>query len=216
MAYQPGPFDSAHYYLQWGGKLPGNEQWSCGLRMASVGGGTPINDPGMMPTLVTAVTEYHQRAETNISGAAKLSFVKFNVIGTNGLYVDQSTQETVVADIGGVGTNAIPPYPNQVTWAVSLTTGFSRGPAHRGRYYLPLPTANIETNGTVGAATAGYLSDSTDTFIAALNAVTTNAKVAVFSRKLGAAAHRLVTGNQVGRVLDTQRRRRRSLLENYV
>lgn len=215
MPYTPGPFDSPHWYLQWGGKLPGDEEWSCGLRMAAIGAFTPANDMAALTSAKNAVQAYHVSPLTYISGTAKLSFVKMNLIGTDGHYVDDSTLEIVVADVGGGGP-AQQPHPNQVALAVSLTTGFSRGPAHRGRFYLPLPGQMVDEFGLIDAGSANDVSTATDTFIGALNAHTVNSKVAVFSRKSGAAQHRLVTGNQVGRVLDTQRRRRRSLLENYV
>jgi len=214
MAYEAGPFDAAHWYLQWGGKLPGNEEWSCGIRMAAAEGVTPTNDPAMLTGCKNAVQTYHMAASTFIAAPAKLSFVKLNLIDTDGHYVADTTSEIVVADIAGGGP-ATTPYPNQVAMAVSLTTGFSRGPAHRGRFYLPLPGFVLGTDGLITAANAIGLSGTTDTFIASLNAVTANAFAAVFSRKLGAPAHRPITGNLVGRVLDTQRRRRRSLVENY-
>lgn len=214
MSYLPGPFDSRHFYLQWGGKLPGGEHWSCGLRMAAVGGATLANDAGMLASARTAVEAYHTNAGSGCSARALLSFVKLNLIGTDGTYVDDTTYEVVLADVPGAGSAASTP-ANQVALAVSLTTGYSRGPAHRGRYYLPLPIFGLDSAGVFAAANAGAVSDLTDSYIAALNAISANAKVAVFSRKLGAPAHRLVTGNQVGRVYDTQRRRRRSLVENY-
>jgi len=214
MSYTPGPFDSAHFYLQWGGKLPGGESWSCGLRMAATGGVTPANDPSLLTATTAAVQAYHAAPATGISPRAKLSFVKFNLVGTDGHYVESVTYGTTPADIGGGGTDGNT-MPNQITNVVSLTTGYSRGPAHRGRFYLPLPTYGIDTANQYAAANAIQVSNSTDTFIAALNAVSANSDVAVFSRKLGAPAHRLVTGNLVGRVYDTQRRRRRAVAELY-
>lgn len=215
MVYTPGPYDGPHHYLQWGGKLPGDEEWSCGLRLAPASGITPANDPSTLTAVKNAVQTYHAAAQTYISGPAKLSFVKLNLIGADGHYVEETTQEVVVADVAGGGP-VTQPHPNQVALAVSLTTGFSRGPAHRGRFYLPLPGFMVESTGLLDATNATGVRTTTLAFIAALNAVTPNWDVAVYSRKAGAATHRLVTGVQVGLVLDTQRRRRRSLLENYV
>lgn len=214
MSYEPGPFDSAHWYVQWGGKLPGNEEWSCGVRMANTGGGAPANDPALLAGCKAAIQTFHTSNDAFISGAAKLSFVKCNLVGTDGRYVDPVTYEQVVADIGGAGP-ASPAYPNQIALAVSLTTAFSRGPGHRGRFYVPLPSYVIDATGVIAAANAVQMSTAVDALTAALNAVSGNAKLAVFSRKLGAPAHNLVTGNLVGRVYDTQRRRRRSLVEDY-
>lgn len=214
MPYTPGDFDSVHLYLQWGGKLPGNEQWSCGLRLAGPAGTAVADAITLIDDYKGAVQAYHTDNSTGIGTAAKLSFVKLNAIGVDGNYISEATNEIVLADIAG-GGGAAAPYPNQVAMVVSLTTGFSRGPAHRGRYYLPLPVFALDGSGTIAAANAAVLSGTTDTFIGALNAATPGWKVNVFSRKSGAATHRPVTGNEIGRVYDTQRRRRRSLVEDY-
>jgi hypothetical protein len=216
MAYTPGPFgDSMHLYLQWGGKLPGNESWSCGLRMIKKGAGPwTSNDPAaMLAAVTTAVGAYHSRAGTSISPSAKLSFVKLNAIAADGHYIDETTREQVVGDTPGGGTDRY--FPNQVALAVTLETGFSRGSAHRGRFYLPLPAIPVATTGLIDIGDAVGVRTSTETFRVALNAVAANWQVGVMSRKLGAPAQRPVTSIHVGRVLDTQRRRRRSLAEDY-
>lgn len=214
MAYEVGPYDSTHLYLQWGGKLPGNEQWSCGLRLYGTTLGAETSATSLLTAATAAVAGYHGDTGVAISPSAKLSFVKLNAIDVNGHYLNAITNESIVADLPGGGGSA-PVYPNQVALCVSLTTGFSRGGAHRGRFYLPMPTFGLDANGQFAAANAVAVSNGTDSFISGLNAMSTGWKVAVFSRKSGAPSHRLVTGNQVGRVYDTQRRRRRALVENY-
>lgn len=210
-----GNFDSAHLYVQWGGKLPGGEQWSCGLRLRKKTPGAPDNGSALLAGVSTAVSEYHSDPDTLISAAAKLSFVKVNAIGVNGHYVSQSTNQTALADIpGGISGGAT--YPNQVCCVVTLTTGFSRGPAHKGRFYLPLPAGMVlAADGRVPAPTAASVATQTSAFLSSLNTVNADYEVAVFSRKDGAPGNRRVVGNVVGRVLDTQRRRRRSMAEDW-
>jgi len=215
MSYAVGPFDSEHVYVQWGGKLPGNEQWSCGLRMYStVGGGSLTRDSAFLTSVKDAIQAFHVSPNTNISAAAKLSFVKANNITVDGRYKDAVTEEVVVADVGGNGPPA-PIHPNQVALVISLVTGFSRGVAHRGRFYMPLPCQAVGTDGLIDASSQMYAKNAGNALITALNAITPNLQVGVFSRKLGSPGHRKVTGVEVGRVLDTQRRRRRSLTELY-
>jgi hypothetical protein len=216
MPYTPGPFDTSHLYLQWGGKLPGNEQWSCGLRMAPVNASTSLDPQGMLAGVTTAVQTFHTAPAAWINSAVKLSFVKLNYINPAGHYAEDRTFESILADLPGGAQAAVPLHPNQVALAVSLTTGVSRGPAHRGRFYLPMPSIGPDADGLIAAAARDAVKAPTLAFIAALNAVNANYDVAVMSRKLGAPAHRLVTGVEIGRVLDTQRRRRRSLHEMYV
>lgn len=212
--YQPGPFDSPHLYVQWGGKLPGGEQWTCGFRLRKKSAGVIDSGAGLLVGVSAAIVNYHTSASTRLSQAAKLSFVKVNAIGTDGHYSSPGTNQALYPDTGGAQTGD-PIYPNQVTLAVSLTTGFSRGPAHRGRFYLPLPSQGLLATGVIQPAAAVLVSEATDGLVTAVNAVNTDYEVAIFSRKAGTPGNRKVTGNLVGTVLDTQRRRRRSIAENY-
>lgn len=227
MAYAPGPFSHEHGYLQWGGTLPGGEIWSCGLRMAALGsiiGGTfPLNGGDIETYLdkyVIDIKAFHQRATTAIGPRALLNFVKLNKIGLDGHYVDSDTHVRFFANVagGGVTSNV---HPNQVALAVSLTTDVDRGPASKGRIYLPLPALLVETDGLISIANITPIVASWRTFLEALSDAPgldngETPEVVVMSRKAGAPAARTVTGVRIGRVLDTQRRRRNALKENYV
>jgi hypothetical protein len=215
MSYTAGNFDSAHLYVQWGGKLPGPEIWSCGLRLRKKTAGAIDSGAGLLVGVSAAIATFHASADAQISAAAKLSFVKVNAIGVNGKYSGDGTNQALYADTPGAGA-AIQKYPNQIAWAVTLTTGFSRGAAHKGRFYLPLPDCYISgTDGRVSTAAAEQLHGAVSTLLTNLNAVNTDYEVAVFSRKSGAAGNRRVTGNAIGRTLDTQRRRRSAQVEDY-
>jgi hypothetical protein len=214
MVYVPGPFDSAHLYVQWGGKLPGAEDWSCGLRLRKKTAGNVDSGAGLLVGIGAAIATFHQDLNARISQAAKLQFVKVNAIGTDGKYREASTNQALYADLPGQMGGA-QKYPNQIAWAISLTTGFGRGPAHRGRFYVPLPMPSLEADGRITDAEADAMHTTAQTLITNINAVNADYEVAVFSRKLGGATNRKVTGVAVGRVLDTQRRRRRSLAEDY-
>jgi hypothetical protein len=209
-------FDSSHIYVQWGGKLPGNESWSCGFRMRRKTGTTVEADgAALLVNVAAAISAFHTRDKTNLGSGAKLSFVKCNAISVSGTYLDPSgTNQAIFADLPGAGTSA-QTFPNQVALAVTLTTGFSRGPAHKGRIYLPLFNSGLGSDGLIPAANADLVRESAEQLISDVNAVNTNFEMAIFSRKLGAPGNRRVTGAQVGRALDTQRRRRRSLVEDY-
>lgn len=212
--YQVGPFDSTHIYVQWGGKLPGGEQWSCGFRMWKAAGSTPADATALLVPISAAIATYHQGNTTLISGAAKLSYVKVNAIGTDGKYIGQGTTEALYADAGGAGPN-IPPHPNQVALAISLVTGYSRGPAHRGRFYMPLPMFAVAADGLISDEDRDYARAAAQTLRTSVNSNASSHVMVVMSRKAGAPGHRAVTGIEVGRALDTQRRRRRSLVEDY-
>lgn len=214
--YQVGPFDSSHLYIQWGGVLPGAEQWSCGIRMAWQG--TGANDTlssSDIAAYVAAIKAFHGNGQASISPRAQLTEVKVNVIATTGHYANPNNPNTTVfAPVNGGGTDSLTP-PNQVAWCVSLRTAQLRGPGSKGRFYVPLPTVPIGTDGEVSASLRDPLNTAVGTFLTALNAVEANWQAAIFSRKSGAPGHNLITSHSVGRVLDTVRRRRRSLKENY-
>lgn len=209
-----GNFDSAHHYVQWGGTLPGGEEWSCGLRMTPVGAGTAVNDPALLTGVAAAVEAFHTSAGTQIGPGAKLTFTKMNAVGVDGHYISLLTAEHAHATVAGGGSGSNTP-PNQVALVVTLETGYSRGPAHRGRFYLPLPMITPGSDGRIATGSRDPVVTAATTFLTALNAVSATAKVGVYSRKDGAPAHRIVTAMSVGRVLDTQRRRRNKLVEAY-
>jgi len=218
-----GDFDAPHLYVQWGGKLPGGEQWSNGVRMAYTGFEMPETIPaGLISGVGSAIQALHTSTGTKISSGAKLSFIKFARIGVNGHYVPNvpgvqaNPQITTLADIAGSQTLVSGP-ANQQAIAVTLTTGYSTGVAKKGRFYLPMPVYYPQvTDGLITATEANAIQDAAALWLTTVNASDPNYRVAVFSRKDGAATHRLVTGVWVGRVVDTQRRRRRSLPETYV
>jgi hypothetical protein len=168
----------------------------------------------LLDDMVTPITTYHTSTSAQISGAAKLSFIKLNAIGTDGHYISPSTNEHIVADVAGGGVEP-QPHPNQVALAISLVTGFSRGPAHRGRFFMPLPVFPLDAAGLISTEHRDFAKTAATTLITSINATNIPWKLGVFSRKAGAAGHRAITGIEVGRVYDTQRRRRRSMAELY-
>jgi hypothetical protein len=225
--YQVGPFSRQHALLQWGGSLPGGEEWSCSLRLAP---NTFVNNLDLVPpnsnlqswlhgSMKDAVVAFHTRAASHISAACNLQYVKLNKIGLDGHYAEGSTNEHVLADTGGGGS---PPYPpNQLALAISLTTNVSRGPAHRGRFFMPMPSMVLDPfSGVITASDADAVRGSAKTFLEAIADVPGldfpgTLTPVVMSRKAGNPTYRVVEGVDVGRVLDTQRRRRRSLPESY-
>jgi hypothetical protein len=184
--------------------------------MWKASGSTEADGTSVLVPVSAAIAAFHARATTHINAKALLSFVKCNAIGVDGKYIGSGTNEATFADIPGGNTvvNGTS-FPNQVALAVGLTTGFSRGPAHRGRFFLPLPVHDLDATGHISAAAAADVDASCATLRTDVNAGG-GEQMVVMSRKAGAPGHRAVTGFAIGRVLDTQRRRRRSLAELYV
>lgn len=231
MPYTPGPFDRNHLLLVWGGSLPGNETWSCSVKLADGRIASPaLGNDAFLSTINTqswvdgfiadAVLAYHVNPNTHIAAFARLQYCKLNLINRDGHYDSENSSEHVFVDTnGGGGTSPVP--PNQIALCVSLTTGYNRGAAHRGRFYLPTPLLSVdETSGQISATDANQVAATTKTFLEAISDVpgldlASSPGAVVMSRKAGSPKTRIVTGVEIGRVLDTQRRRRRSLVEAY-
>lgn len=222
------PYDRRHVVIQWGGTLPGGEIWSNMLRA-----GGPFTGPTAgVPTheeleelvhgeLKDEVLQFHQRAATRIHVGCKLTYLKANVVDMDGHYTDPNTIEHVYSPPAAGGSSLVY-HPPQVAWVVSLTTDLGRGLAHQGRFYLPAPSVEVmASDSMVVAADANALAGSVKTFIEAVADTpgwdfADPFQVLVMSKGGTGGATHLVTGVRVGRVLDTQQRRRRDLAENYV
>jgi hypothetical protein len=114
------------------------------------------------------------------------------------------------AGVGGTDNTGALPY--EVAMCVSLTTGI-RGPRNRGRVYLGgLSKQNVGGDGLWAAGVPGNVGDLFAHLVHTLN-TTTGARLHVVSRAYATSLG--VNGVTVGAVPDSQRRRRRSLKENY-
>ena len=114
--------------------------------------------------------------------------------------------------------------PPQVALCVSLWSGQRFGRGNRGRLYLPTPSASVGDSGLVDAGAVGFLrnvmarllQDLTSAMQAAPN-LGDVVPVIVSAGGTGTTPAppitRAIEQIAVGRVLDTQRRRRRSLEE---
>ena len=221
------PYDRRHIHCQWGGTLPGGEIWSNSLRM----GGTQTGANSELPThgeledwchgaAKDAVSAFHGDFGAKVSSQAKLTYLKMNVVGLDGRYTDLNTIEHIYSPVVPGSSNANI-HPNQVTLCVSLTTDFSRGYAHRGRFYLPMPCHLVDpVSGLISVPDALQVATAAGTFIEALadepgfDVGPLNMKVLVMSQRATGVTNP-VTGVDVGRALDTQRRRRTELPEDY-
>lgn len=163
----------------------------------------------------------------------RLTEVKVAPIDVNGEYVaGQSSASHFFSPAVAGGFAPVAGQLPQATFAVTLLTAKPRGYASHGRIYLP-PTTLMATasDGKVSGTDAGIIGASIKRLINAINAETLVTNVAVFSRGKGvpsynSAKNRIeytypnqgyvenVTSVGVGRLVDTQRRRRNRLVES--
>lgn len=218
-------YDREHGLLVWGGTLPGDEIWSNSMRMAETEQIIGSNDAAgwdvqeLLDHYSTVIKAHHANDSAQINTRAKLTWVKFNRVDINGHYIDPTTYEDLFAPISGAASGSS--YPNQVTLVVTFTTAVSRGPANKGRIFTPMPASGVDaTTGLISTAAANLIAGAYKTFIEALSDVpgvdSDQSPGACVMSKVGSGVrtHR-ITGVRVGRVLDTQRRRRNALEEDY-
>lgn len=219
-------YDRRHTVVQWGGTLPGGEIWSNSLRFTSHETGSdagvpdgPQLDGYVAGHLKDALVAFFQRTTSRIADGTHLTFVKANVVGMDGRYVDANTHEyrLPIPQSGNISGAYM---PNQATVVASLTTGLQRGLAHRGRIYLPGPALILDkTTGRMSTTDAGGIATSVKDLIVAMADTpgidATGPFRAMVMSNVGVGATHVITGVSVGRVLDTQRRRRVEQLEDY-
>lgn len=217
MSYRP------HLLLAWGGSLGANEIWSNSCRFtANTEDLAELQGIALdqIDEIAAEVKTYVANPLARYQSPARLEWVKFNAIRPDGKYWDQGatnavyfTGSDIVGGGGGVG-------PFQLAMCVTLRTFQQRGRAHSGRWYVPCGDVGIDSStGQTTIAIANGIRDAAAAFLNAVNdnpgLDTKSVAAAIVSGVGDPGPTQLITGVQVGRVPDTQRRRRNALLEDY-
>lgn len=220
------PYPAAHLLINFVGKLPGGEEWSIGFRTEAAS--PPLDQIQIYANYAAQIFEkfWNQDLSPKVDNPIQVTMDTCTVraIDVNGKTTAQAVGLPLAPVTGALGA---PTMPNQCALVVSLLTARS-GRSYRGRVYLPILGAGVLSPAgrldPAGAAVyhaltfVGYL-------IASLNgqifapAVTapqpvTFFHIAIQSRASGQPGAP-VTSIKVGDVIDTQRRRRDKLVENY-
>ncbi len=209
-----------HYRVTALGRLGDSpERFSYSVNMAK-GDASPL--PFLNPNddvyadIAAEVKAFHGSPAMLISGYAVLEEVKIAHIGADGRYVTDAVIVDVADQAGGVpsspGVDFVAP---QVALAVSLGTD-RRGASGRGRFYLPMPTTPMGSQFVIPDVARDAAQARLATFVESLGNQpgfdVLDLRVVVASTK---GFNTSVTSVRVGRVLDTVRSRRRSILEDY-
>lgn len=222
-----------HFLLAFGGKLGEEEQWSCSLRMTSAS--TVILGDNLADTFAaSAVEQVASKVQDFIIAAggfwlkpAHLGYVKFNAIGPDGRYIGSETHQKLWnPEWQRSDTNTTGPF--QISTAISLQTDNRRGLAAHGRFFVPTAVPVIDQEGYTNAQFQTSWINASVSFINSLNnwegpdpdgapdvCLVSRGK-ALAGGQYGEGKWARVTGVAVGNVLDTQRRRRKSLREVYL
>lgn len=232
------PYPQAHQYVNVIGDSYGaTERWQFGFRITDGGISNEVTALAIAP-LVEAFWRGTAPAYTGFeltpSPNHRLTELKVARIQPDGTYPpnDPSYSHFYLPPINGNGAASVGQTPQDAMCA-TLITALPRGLASKGRLYLP-PNSRMRpgADGLIPAGDATALANAVWTLLQAVNANAQVGNVAIFSRGRGVPAfdaehNRIeytypnpgatnnVTGVKVGRVVDTQRRRRRSLSELY-
>lgn len=221
-----------HWLLAFGGSFFGSEQWQCTARFLS-----PVSRldaefwadaETFLPHAKTVTRAWFVGNTAGWSNAAKLEWIKFNPIGTNGRYLQSGPtirDDWAPAETSPTASWAAHGYcPPDCALAVSWHTEL-RGPrgAH-GRVYLPPQLPTINTSGKIDATALTAIATHAQTWANNINNspgfdAGTGPRLAVVSPKSArygtAPMNTEVTSVRVGSVMDTQRRRGKGLTEDY-
>jgi hypothetical protein len=191
----------------------GTETWQFGVNCRHLDG-VPPTDAGLL-ALATALAQPTMTMLTStaslMSADARLTAIKCALVGTDGKYPAASTPGiyTYATPVAGVVSQGGIP---QATMAVTLLTNIPRGRASRGRFFMPLTNVAVAADGRITAAQADAMEAIVKVWLNAIIADANVTAILVMSG-LGAGTSGVVNAIGVGRVVDTMRSRRRSLLE---
>lgn len=215
--------------LRWGGKAWMNtEQWSCGVKLKHLGGDDLA---GIRDECVATIQEcadlieaYVLDGQTHHSAGCTLDWVRLNAISKDTGKYAYPNSPNIVEGINGAagGMYGIP----QVAYCVTLRGLQRRGPGSFGRYFVPVANLDPAADGRLASGTALQLANKAGTFLTDLGSIDSGLGPDAWQPWLfgiggeGTVAQKTgvdsaIDSVEVGRVFDTQRRRRNSLLEAY-
>lgn len=196
------------------GALPGGEEWSTNPVWTISDFGVPTT-PAQVQAVATACAGVPVPAGLRAvySTATNIHTIRVEARSSDGT-LENLAEDALAAASPGTGTT---PHPYQTAWVASLRTA-QVGASGRGRLYFPatgipleagsLRPSTVNTNAfSLGVKT--YLSD----LQTQIRVTFAGAALVVWSRKTHAM--NLVDTIQAGDVLDSQRRRRDTLVEAY-
>ena len=220
-----------HWLLSWGGTVAfGRDIFANNVRFTNDEVGQPDSIPGstlegMLDDFVTDIRNFVRAPGAFHNGAVQVQWVKFNEIGPDGRYVDQSTTHAryltgttgTFSLINGIDQGKCPAYQSV---CVTTTTGVQRGPGSKGRLFIPQCSATLTADGSVDAAAATSIAAAAAAFYTALGdeagADVTAMRPAVVSNVGTPGPTNVITGVKVGNVPDVITRRKNALIETYV
>jgi hypothetical protein len=229
-------YTATHQYLSVIGEAFNlTEKWQFGLRLQDA---TYTNDAvafaaqSVLKDWWTASGTFGVNTGFGSLNTHTISEIKVAKVQPDGTYPAGTISSSYFYPVPVAGVNVPDKHTMpQDSVAITLTTPVPRGLGSKGRIYLPPSTRyQIEVDGRLAITSAQSIMDSVRLLLQGLNAKLEIGTISVMSRGRGvpnppvlgkkptytypnAGVTNAVTGIKVGRVIDTQRRRRRSITE---
>lgn len=167
--------------------------------------------------VTTAVDTFFGSASAGIPSRCVLTDWRAYEIGTDGLMENNPLIHLMADDSVRGATGTI--YPPQIA-AVVTTVGANRGPGRFGRFYLPTALPMELTGLRMSATVATNAMELTSTFMKdvsnAIDLEGTQSSEGLNISAVAAGSRQAIDHLEMGRVFDTLRNRRKSLLEERV
>lgn len=200
----------------------GNEIFNTGFHLGSDG---LDSDPyamfsrvaAQLPNFVPIISAFWGNVDVNVPTTSAITLIKLALIGTDGKYMEQTPAEYETLIIGS--SNA--PYSPQDAQVITFDSGKRKDPGKYNRMYIPT-AGNTGANAwkltqvrqlNIATAAVTMLDDLQDLLVFQPGAP--NVFPVVVSSQ-GEGHERVVDKVRVGAIIDTQRRRRNKLAEDYV
>lgn len=190
------------------------EEATCTLNFISPG--IALNAEGRQNAVNDAFGDWAAYVVTSaakVSNSVQLDRVTLYMIGSDGLI----TEDPAVSEGAPVrGTGSVGYHPWQCSQVLTLVAG-ARGKGRLGRIYLPPATYDVTQSGSVSSAHHIDIFNATQLLMNNLsNRAGPDLGFALaIAGQTGTGTLREVTELRMGKVIDTQRRRRRNLNEAY-
>lgn len=215
-------YDRRHFKLTFGGQVGDDvDEWSTGIRIAPATLGAVVDWPHAVTQIgehyIPVVTTLWNAIKSRVATGIDLRWIKLAAIGTDGKYVpglDPYIYDFETPIAGTAGSFCTGP---QSAVVLSLRTNRNRGPATKGRMYLPITAAMPgATTFRLSSTYTDEIADAGKAFIEQLRVVNETTTFGPYIMSgIGNGAINGINFVLVGDMLDTQRRRRNKFTEEY-
>lgn len=202
------PFPAPHSYLTILGDSYGQvEIWQTGIRLI----GTARPTTGELEAIDLAIETFLSTPELSFPLGFRYIGLKWSPRTVTDRYPpgEDAIEWLRPTPFSGSASGGFP----QISMVLSLRTARTRGYASNGRMYFPSARTPAPADGLITVAQANAVALAGATMIGAIRDA--DVGVPAVMSAVGAGLVQEVTATRVGRVMDTQRRRRNALPESY-